>query len=185
MTLNTPISSGSSYDETCVWLGCTAAKGKSTEQDVFDAIWNEFQTITITTRDNRLLSYWGNGEFTGDYNTTNALLENGDGRCSAWADFFFNTIRFQGISGIYKYIINFNSVYKDVGNVRYTFLALKQLGNIFQGRLTTSSEYMHNELFANHMCIFGNSGSGKSCGVARIIQNILQQVFIIQMLRDW
>ncbi len=31
-----------------------------------------------------------------------------------------------------------------------------------------------NELFANHMCIFGNSGSGKSCGVARIIQNILQ-----------
>lgn len=31
-----------------------------------------------------------------------------------------------------------------------------------------------NDLFANHMCIFGNSGSGKSCGVARIIQNILQ-----------
>lgn len=30
-----------------------------------------------------------------------------------------------------------------------------------------------NDLFANHMCIFGNSGSGKSCGVARIIQNIL------------
>jgi hypothetical protein len=31
-----------------------------------------------------------------------------------------------------------------------------------------------NDLFANHMCIFGNSGSGKSCGVARIIQNILE-----------
>ncbi len=30
-----------------------------------------------------------------------------------------------------------------------------------------------NELFANHMCIFGNSGSGKSCGVSRIVQNIL------------
>ena len=30
-----------------------------------------------------------------------------------------------------------------------------------------------NDLFANHMCIFGNSGSGKSCGVARIVQNIL------------
>ena len=29
-----------------------------------------------------------------------------------------------------------------------------------------------NEMFANHLCIFGNSGSGKSCGVARIIQNI-------------
>ena len=31
-----------------------------------------------------------------------------------------------------------------------------------------------NDLFANHTCIFGNSGSGKSCGVARVIQNILQ-----------
>ncbi len=31
-----------------------------------------------------------------------------------------------------------------------------------------------NELFANHLCIFGNSGSGKSCGVARIVQNILE-----------
>ena len=30
-----------------------------------------------------------------------------------------------------------------------------------------------NSLFANHMCSFGNSGSGKSCGVARVIQNIL------------
>ena len=31
-----------------------------------------------------------------------------------------------------------------------------------------------NDLFANHMCIFGNSGSGKSSGTARIVQNILQ-----------
>lgn len=30
-----------------------------------------------------------------------------------------------------------------------------------------------NELFSNHLCIFGNSGSGKSCGVARVVQNIL------------
>ena len=31
-----------------------------------------------------------------------------------------------------------------------------------------------NELFSNHLCIFGNSGSGKSCGVSRIVQNILE-----------
>ena len=30
-----------------------------------------------------------------------------------------------------------------------------------------------NALFANHLCVFGNSGSGKSCGVARLVQNIL------------
>ncbi|MBR3362307.1 MAG: ATP-binding protein [Bacilli bacterium] len=29
-----------------------------------------------------------------------------------------------------------------------------------------------NELFSSHMAIFGNSGSGKSCGVARILQNV-------------
>ncbi len=29
-----------------------------------------------------------------------------------------------------------------------------------------------NDLFSNHMCIFGNTGSGKSCGVARLIQNL-------------
>ncbi len=29
-----------------------------------------------------------------------------------------------------------------------------------------------NDLFSNHLAIFGNSGSGKSCGVSRIIQNV-------------
>jgi len=29
-----------------------------------------------------------------------------------------------------------------------------------------------NSLFSNHLAIFGNSGSGKSCGVSRIIQNV-------------
>ena len=29
-----------------------------------------------------------------------------------------------------------------------------------------------NDLFSNHMAIFGNSGSGKSCGVARLLQNV-------------
>ncbi|MDD3241441.1 MAG: ATP-binding protein [Bacilli bacterium] len=31
-----------------------------------------------------------------------------------------------------------------------------------------------NDLFSNHMAIFGNTGSGKSCGVARIIQNVFK-----------
>lgn len=29
-----------------------------------------------------------------------------------------------------------------------------------------------NELFSKHACIFGNTGSGKSCGIARILQNV-------------
>ena len=31
-----------------------------------------------------------------------------------------------------------------------------------------------NDIFSSHMAIFGNSGSGKSCGVARILQNVFQ-----------
>ena len=37
-----------------------------------------------------------------------------------------------------------------------------------------------NNLFSNHLAIFGNSGSGKSCGVARIIQNIFNSKFNVQ-----
>ena len=38
-----------------------------------------------------------------------------------------------------------------------------------------------NGLFSNHLAIFGNSGSGKSCSVSRIVQNIfLNQNFLAQ-----
>ena len=37
-----------------------------------------------------------------------------------------------------------------------------------------------NSLFSNHLAIFGNSGSGKSCGVARIVQNIFSSKFQVQ-----
>ena len=37
-----------------------------------------------------------------------------------------------------------------------------------------------NDLFSNHLAIFGNSGSGKSCGVARIVQNIFNSKYSVQ-----
>ena len=37
-----------------------------------------------------------------------------------------------------------------------------------------------NNLFSNHLAIFGNSGSGKSCGVARIVQNLFSSMFQVQ-----
>lgn len=36
-----------------------------------------------------------------------------------------------------------------------------------------------NNLFANHMAVFGNTGSGKSCGVARVVQNIFSNPNLI------
>lgn len=37
-----------------------------------------------------------------------------------------------------------------------------------------------NALFSNHLAIFGNSGSGKSCGVARIVQNVFNNKYSVQ-----
>ena len=34
-----------------------------------------------------------------------------------------------------------------------------------------------NDLFSNHLAIFGNSGSGKSCGVSRMVQNLFSNKF--------
>jgi hypothetical protein len=34
-----------------------------------------------------------------------------------------------------------------------------------------------NALLASHLCIFGNTGSGKSCGVARVVQNLLNNQY--------
>lgn len=36
-----------------------------------------------------------------------------------------------------------------------------------------------NDLLASHLCIFGNTGSGKSCGVARIVQNLLSNKYSV------
>lgn len=36
-----------------------------------------------------------------------------------------------------------------------------------------------NDLFSNHMAIFGNTGSGKSCGVARLLQNVFMASNIV------
>mgnify|MGYP000000564713 FL=1 len=36
-----------------------------------------------------------------------------------------------------------------------------------------------NDLLASHLCIFGNTGSGKSCGVARIVQNLLSNQYSV------
>ena len=50
--------------------------------------------------------------------------------------------------------------------------------NIYLGKSVTYEQFdvkiNLNDFFSNHFAILGNSGSGKSCGVARILQNIFQ-----------
>ncbi len=55
-------------------------------------------------------------------------------------------------------------------------IGIKKLGNFQLGFSPLYNNYPIyvniNELFSNHFAILGASGSGKSCGVARIIQNV-------------
>ena len=55
----------------------------------------------------------------------------------------------------------------------------KKEGNLFIGKSVLYNGYpicvSTNDLFSNHMAIFGNTGSGKSCGVARIFQNLFSK----------
>lgn len=55
-------------------------------------------------------------------------------------------------------------------------LGSNQKGNLYLGKsaIYNGKEVFVdiNDLFSNHLSIFGNTGSGKSCSVARIVQNI-------------
>ena len=55
-------------------------------------------------------------------------------------------------------------------------IGTKGVGNFLLGYSPLYNNYPIyaniNELFSNHFAIFGNTGSGKSCGVARVIQNV-------------
>lgn len=70
-----------------------------------------------------------------------------------------------------------DSSIRTLNDDEYTLiLNVNEYGNITLG---TSTFYDNrtiyasmNELFSNHMCIIGNSGSGKSCGVSRFLQNV-------------
>ena len=172
MTFDTPIPTGN-YNETCVWLGCTAAKGKFNEQDVFDAIWNKFQTLSVYTRDYRILNYWGEGIDTGDYCTTSTLLKNGDGRCSAWDNFFEDILKSQGInSSKYHFAINPYTV-KSYLDTMYNlncswFIILQQKGNDFQGEVHAPNEGN----FLDHIInLYNNKLYDVTCGVGGYLYN--------------
>ncbi|MBQ7258034.1 MAG: hypothetical protein IJS60_10135 [Abditibacteriota bacterium] len=127
--------------ETCVWIGCEAAKGKSTETDVFNAIWNKFQTLNVYSKNGSLLGYYAS-PFT-DQNHNNDiidieyLLEHKDGRCGAWAELFQNVLACQGILvDVFKFDLNLSNVISFIQNNNINnpiLISLKQYGNDFQG----------------------------------------------------
>ncbi|MBQ7257064.1 MAG: hypothetical protein IJS60_05160 [Abditibacteriota bacterium] len=101
--------------ETCVWIGCVAAKGKLTETDVFNSIWNKFQTMNVTSKDGEQLGYYVAGENTLGVFTTYNLLRVKDGRCGSWARFFQNVLACQGVS-VDLYSFQLKNNFYDYGN---------------------------------------------------------------------
>ena len=170
MTFDEPLSSAYSANdelyETCVWLGCVAAKGKSTETDVFNAIWNKFQTMHLTSKDDELLSYYKYGLSTGNYNTTNDLLKYKDGRCTAWAHLFSQVLASQGIySSIFTFNVNYLSIstFLNQKNIPYNILnaGIGQKGTVFQGDSSTNGL-----LFYNHFInLYNNQLYDVTCGI--------------------
>ncbi len=60
--------------------------------------------------DNMLLTYYKHKEPSDDCaSSAKDLLKTSDGRCTAWADFFIETVRIQGIEDISKVLVHFNA----------------------------------------------------------------------------
>lgn len=109
--LNTPYitwddPAGDAPFETCLYIGCQAAEdmgSTKTEEEVVDAIFTQgFAGLNVERVDGTQLLYYGPYSSVNpppaDAFTTTGLLANGDGRCGAWGNFFFDVLRAQGIT---------------------------------------------------------------------------------------
>lgn len=88
---------------TLVHLGCKNAIGENTVTACTEKIWNEFVDRDVRRVDGVQLTYYGS------YNCTNIttaeLLAKGDGQCGAWAKFFIDMRKVQGIDDPDEYVI--------------------------------------------------------------------------------
>jgi hypothetical protein len=101
-----PTTDGNNYLQ-LVHKGCAAAAGQSSAaggDPVFQAIWTYVQTLKMGNDAPAAgyLKYWGTYASAGNYplgqNTTVGLIVHGDGRCEAWALYFADLCRVQGIA---------------------------------------------------------------------------------------
>ncbi|MGF1634360.1 MAG: fibronectin type III domain-containing protein, partial [Phycisphaerae bacterium] len=86
------------------YISTAAADGATTEQEVFDGIWNEFKAPALNVerapREGhaaRVMTYYGSWET--DNTTAEDLIAEGDGQCSAWALLLLEGLTSQGVQG--------------------------------------------------------------------------------------
>ena len=74
--------------ETLFYLSAKNADGKTTEQEVHDAVWSEFTDCEVKRIDGTQLTYYNT--FLAGQRETAQLLKDGDGECTSWAKFFID-----------------------------------------------------------------------------------------------
>ena len=97
---------------TLVHLGCENAKGETTPEGAIPKIWGEFtDQRVVRVKTSAPMQYYGPrtsqnpDPLPRDFFTTEGLLKFGDGRCEAWANFFVDTLRIQGIDTAFTRVI--------------------------------------------------------------------------------
>jgi len=115
-------------DHTLVDLGCEVAANKTTDDDIFDAIWAKISDKQVpridkkeTPGNNTFLKYWGpktqTGAIsgTGEIDSLDKLLANEDGNCYSWTELVKETLRIQGVTtNIKEHVIFFKGVLYNV-----------------------------------------------------------------------
>lgn len=91
---------------TSIHVGCKNAAGQSEEDKIVDNIYKEFTDQCVERAERAgCMSYWGANSHISvspvlsSFFTTAGLLANGEARCNAWAKFFIDMIRLQGLRG--------------------------------------------------------------------------------------
>lgn len=88
---------------TLAHLGCKNADGENTTANCTSKIWTEFTDRDVRRVDGVQLTYYAS--YTCGNVTTASLLANGDGQCGAWAQFFIDMRKVQGIDDTDEYVI--------------------------------------------------------------------------------
>jgi len=102
---------------TLIHLGCTNADGLNTPSAIVDAVYAEFDDQDVRSYGGTMpMTYWGpinTPQTDGLCWSTFGLLNFQDGRCDAWASFFDDILKMQGIEGVEKAVVDWGFTLSD------------------------------------------------------------------------
>ena len=90
---------GSKFHETVLHIGCINANGKSNDQQIVSSIWGGFTGLNVKRKDGTPLSYYRS--YLTEATSVGMLLQQTDGQCGSWANFFQTALSSHGIDSDY------------------------------------------------------------------------------------